>query len=197
MSWLFLRGNYRFKKTNRQERKLYLAPPLLAWDLGVAGCPDWKIIQRVQMSQNFKCEKSMGAKKSSDPPWSHLDPKKHHIPGPSTPHPLFHVALSRKEPVSQGISYKPSRMPAISATNRRQKTSPQRAPQQKGRKLFIGRKLQLDLKVSPFLIGKPSISMGHLYHGYVKQPEGNSGMMASRFFVSYVLEFLCFCTTEG
>ena len=27
---------------------------------------------------------------------------------------------------------------------------------------------------SPFLIGKPSISMGHLYHGYVKQPEGRN-----------------------
>jgi hypothetical protein len=25
---------------------------------------------------------------------------------------------------------------------------------------------------SSFLIGKPSISMGHLYHGYVKEPEG-------------------------
>ena len=27
---------------------------------------------------------------------------------------------------------------------------------------------------SPFLIGKPTISMGHLYHGYVKKPEGKT-----------------------
>ena len=27
------------------------------------------------------------------------------------------------------------------------------------------------------LIGKPSISMGHLYHGYVKWPEGNYGRL--------------------
>jgi hypothetical protein len=27
-----------------------------------------------------------------------------------------------------------------------------------------------------FLIGKPSISMGHLYHGYVTQPKANMGL---------------------
>ena len=27
-------------------------------------------------------------------------------------------------------------------------------------------------KFHPFLIGEPSISMGHLYHGYVKKPDG-------------------------
>jgi hypothetical protein len=28
-----------------------------------------------------------------------------------------------------------------------------------------------------FKFGKPSISMGHLYHGYVKLPEGNINFM--------------------
>ena len=28
------------------------------------------------------------------------------------------------------------------------------------------------MEKTPFLIGKSSISMGHLYHGYVKKPEG-------------------------
>ena len=28
--------------------------------------------------------------------------------------------------------------------------------------------------------GKPSISMGHLYHGYVKQPEGMSSTLRSK-----------------
>ena len=35
---------------------------------------------------------------------------------------------------------------------------------------------------SPFLIGKPSISMGHLYHGYVKLPDGSISFISwSRF----------------
>ena len=33
----------------------------------------------------------------------------------------------------------------------------------------------LPWKITMKLIGKPSISMGHLDHGYVKEPEGNHG----------------------
>ena len=38
----------------------------------------------------------------------------------------------------------------------------------------------LPWKITMLLIGKPSISMGHLYHGYVKQPEGNRSMLCVR-----------------
>ena len=33
------------------------------------------------------------------------------------------------------------------------------------------------------LIGKPSISTGHLYHGYVKLPEGTFGMLPFKLLV--------------
>lgn len=106
------------------------------------------------MSQKFQVWKSMGPK--------HL---LHLFFATWTLHTTsaFQVA-SRKEPVSQGISYKPVASQPFRPLRRRQKIiTSDGSKKQKGRKLFIGWKWQLDLKVST-----------------------NSGMMGSRFFVSYV-----------
>ena len=84
-------------------------------------------------------------------------------PGPSTPHPLFRSPAERNQS-AKGSPTNRSRASHFGHFVAGKKLSPQMArKKQKGRKLFIGWKWQLDLKVST-----------------------NSGMMGSRFFVSYV-----------
>jgi hypothetical protein len=120
MSWLFLRGNYRFKKNKPPGKKTISRATPFGLRFGGGRMPRLENNSTCSNVAKFQVWKSMGAKNLLIHPEATWTRK--------TPHPwtlhttsAFHVALSRKEPVSQGISYKPSRMPAISATNRRQK----------------------------------------------------------------------------